>query len=228
MTIKLNILPPSVNNMSARVFLRAADLPFEEENVYGKTREPEYLEKIPSHLTPAVESSDLPRGVLWESCAIMSYLANKHGKEDLYPSDPERRAMIDSANFYHTGSLYPVLARAAYPRLGFGNYAGEVAATDLDDDVKETARKAAEDALPGLLDVYQRFFIQDGGFIGGDKPSIADIRLASTLEFLGVLDGEAPAWVGEYIGRMEKALGESYTGPAGDVRGYIEHVKSQS
>ena len=33
MTLKLNMLPPSVNNMSVRVFVRAAGLPYEEENV---------------------------------------------------------------------------------------------------------------------------------------------------------------------------------------------------
>ena len=36
MSLKLNMLPPSVNNMSVRVFVRAAGLPFEEENVWGK------------------------------------------------------------------------------------------------------------------------------------------------------------------------------------------------
>ena len=29
MSLKLNMLPPSVNNMSVRVFVRAAGLPFE-------------------------------------------------------------------------------------------------------------------------------------------------------------------------------------------------------
>ena len=38
MTLKLNMLPPSVNNMSVRVFVRAAGLPFEEENVWGQTQ----------------------------------------------------------------------------------------------------------------------------------------------------------------------------------------------
>ena len=39
---KLNILEPSVNNMCVRVFVRAAGLDFEEENVWGKTTSPEF------------------------------------------------------------------------------------------------------------------------------------------------------------------------------------------
>jgi glutathione S-transferase len=46
--MKLNMLPPSVNNMSVRVFVRAAGLPFEEENVWGQTKSDEYLSKFPT------------------------------------------------------------------------------------------------------------------------------------------------------------------------------------
>ena len=36
----LNILTPSVNNLTARIFVRAAGLDFEEKDVWGKTTEP--------------------------------------------------------------------------------------------------------------------------------------------------------------------------------------------
>ncbi len=64
-------------------------------------------------------------------------------------------------------------------------------------------------------------------FIGGAHPSIADIRLAATLEFLAVIDYPSPAWINEYKARIESALGAAYTEPAADVRGYIGWVKSQ-
>ena len=70
----LSILPPSVNNLTARIFVRAAGLEFEEQDVWGKTQEPEFLAKDPAHLTPMLEEGGLPRGSLWESCAIMQYL----------------------------------------------------------------------------------------------------------------------------------------------------------
>ena len=66
-----------------------------------------------------------------------------------------------------------------------------------------------------------------GAFIGGAKPSIDDIRLAATLEFLAVIDYALPAWAKTYMGAMEKSLGKAYAEPAADVRGYIAHVKSQ-
>ena len=47
MAMKLNMLPPSVNNMSVRVFVRAAGIPVEEENVWGQTQGEEYLSKYP-------------------------------------------------------------------------------------------------------------------------------------------------------------------------------------
>ena len=124
---KLSILTPSVNNLTARIFVRAAGLEFDEIDVWGKKDEPDFVRKDPAQLTPLLEESGLPRGSLWESCAIMQYLCNKHGLDDLYPTDPGERAMVDSAMFYLVGTLYPLLARATYPTLGFPQYAGEVA-----------------------------------------------------------------------------------------------------
>jgi glutathione S-transferase len=229
MTIHLHMLPPSVNNLTVRVFLRAAGLPFDEENAWGKTRTPEFMKKVPAHLTPAIETADHPRGAMWESCAIMMYLCNKHGLDRFYPSDAGRRALVDSANMYLTGTFYPLVARATYPRLGFASYAGEVAATDgAPDDLKTVARKAAEDALAEPLEVFRTYFVRDG-FIGdGDAPSIADIRLTCSLEFLALNDTPLPAWAKEYLGRVEKALGKAYSEPAADVRGFVEQCKSRA
>jgi glutathione S-transferase len=226
-TITLHVLKPSVNNMAARVFVRAAKLDFKEDDVYGKTRTPEFLKKNPAHLTPMIEGDGLPKGTLWESCAIMQYLANKHNLTAFYPTDPAKRAMVDSAMFYLIGTLYPLVSRATYPNLGFGQYPGEVGASNLDEKHKKEAQKAATDAIAEPLDVFHTFYMDGKPFIGGSSPSIADIRLAATLEFLAVVDYQLPAWAKTYMASMEKALGAAYSGPAGDVRGYIAYVKSQ-
>ncbi len=105
--LTLNVMKPSVNNMTVRVFLRAAGLEFTEEDVYGKTREPAFLDKCPAHMTPLLEVEGLPKDVLWESCAIMQYLCNRDGLTQFYPSEPAARAMNDSAMFYIIGTLYP-------------------------------------------------------------------------------------------------------------------------
>jgi glutathione S-transferase len=224
----LSILRPSVNNLTARIFVRAAGLDFEEIDMWGKKGTPEFLAKDPADLTPLLEEEGLPKGSLWESCAIMQYLCNKHGLERFYPSDPAQRAMVDSAMFYLLGTLYPLVARATYPVLAFPQYAGEVGASDADDDAKARAQADAAAALARPLEVYREFFLDGKTFIGGDSPSIADIRLAATLEFLRAIDYELPAWAEEYMSAMESALGDAYTEPASDVRGYVESVRSQA
>jgi glutathione S-transferase len=225
--IKLHIIKPSVNNLTARVFVRAAKLEFSEDDVYGKTRSEEFLAKNPAHLTPMMEAPGLPKGVVWESCAIMQYLCNKHHLDTFYPTDPEERAMVDSAMFYIVGTLYPYIARATYGALGFPQYAGEVGASDADATAKDKAQKAAAEAVGETLEVFKRFYLDGKIFIGGDHPSIADMRLAASLEFLKAIDYPYPAWAKTYMAAVAKALGEAYAEPAKDVEGYIAYVKGQ-
>jgi glutathione S-transferase len=225
--IKLHVIKPSVNNMTARVFVRAAKLDFTEDDVYGKTRTPEFSAKNPAHLTPMMEAPGLPKGVMWESCAIMQYLSNKHHLDKFYPTEPEKRAMVDSAMFYIVGTIYPYLARATYEALGFPQYAGEVGASDASPADKEKARKAAAEAVGETLAAFHKFFLDGKTFVGGDHPSIADIRLAASLEFLKVIDYPYPAWAKTYMAAVAKALGDAYAEPAKDVDGYIAYVKGQ-
>ena len=221
----LSILKPSVNNLTVRIFVRAAGLEYEEHDVWGKKSTPEFLAKDPADLTPLLEEEGLPKGSLWESCAIMQYLCNKHGLDQFYPRDPGERAMVDSAMFYLIGTVYPLLARATYPRLNFGQYPGEVATSDADDAMKEKARQDAEAALAMPLEAFQAHFLDGRPFVGGEHPSIADIRWAATMEFLRAIDYDLPAWAEDYLARMESALGEAYSEPAADVRGYVDSVK---
>jgi glutathione S-transferase len=214
--------------LTTRIFVRAAGLDFDEVDVWGRKSTPEFLAKDPADLTPLLEEAGLPKGALFESCAIMQYLCNKNGLDRFYPTDPGARAMVDSAMFYLIGTLYPLVARATYPTLGFPQYPGEVATSDADDAMKAKAQKDAEAALAGPLDVYRAFYLDGKRFIGGDSPSIADIRFAATLEFLRAIDYPFPDWAEEYMTAMEGALGDAYTEPAADVRGYVDHVKSQS
>ena len=224
--IKLHVIKPSVNNMTARVFVRAAKLDFTEDDVYGKTRTDDFLAKNPAHLTPMMEAPGLPKGVVWESCAIMQYLCNKHHLDKFYPTDPEKRAMVDSAMFYIVGTLYPYIARATYGALGFPHYPGEVGASDADAAEKDKAQKAAarrgrRDArrVPQVLsrrqDLHRR-----------RPPSIADIRLAaasnsSTSSTTTFPPGQRPTWPRSRGARRRlRRAGEGR-------RGYIAYVKGQ-
>ena len=115
----VNILKPSVNNLTVRVFMRAGGLDFDEVDVWGKSTGPDYIAKYPPHLTPSLEDPALPRGTLGESCAIMAYLCDKHGLDSFYPRDPAERAVVNNAMFYLIGTFYQLLTRATYPTLGF-------------------------------------------------------------------------------------------------------------
>ena len=183
--------------------------------------------RIPAHMTPMLEAKQLPKGGIWESCAIMQYLSNKHQITKFYPKAAAKRAMIDSAMFYIIGTLYPLVARATYPALGFPQYPGRSGRDSADAAHKAEAQKAALEAIAEPLEVFHKFYMDGKPFIGGAKPSIADIRLAATLEFLAVVDYKLPAWAKTYMSNMEKALGKAYTEPAGDVRGYIAYVKDK-
>ena len=226
--ITIHVLKPSVNNLTARIFVRAAGLDFEEVDAWGVTTSPEFMKMNPAHLTPTIEEAGLPKGALWESCAIMQYLCNKHGLTRFYPADPADRAMIDSAMCYLLATVYPLLARATYPALNFPQYPGEVGSSDAEPEAKAEAQRAAEAALAEPLEVYRTFFMDGKRFIGGSEPSLADMRLAASLEFLRAIDYDFPEWLSAYMSAMEEALGDAYTEPAGDVRGYIAHVKSQA
>jgi glutathione S-transferase len=206
--------------------MRAKGLDFEEVDVWGKKGTPDFLSKDPADLTPLLEEAGLPRGSLWESCAIMQYLCNKNGFDDLYPTDPAQRAMVDSAMFYLIGTLYPLVARATYGALSFPQYPGEVGSSEADDALKAQAQKDAEAALAKPLEVYHEFFMAGKPFIGGDHPSIADIRLAATLEFLRVIDYDLPGWAQEFMSAMESQLGDAYSEPAADVRGFVDSMKA--
>src|SRR6185437_1525183 len=95
------------------------------------------------------------------------------------------------------------------------------------DDVKAQAQKDAEAALAEPLEAF-RFFMEGRRFIGGDSPSIADIRLSATLEFLKAIDYDFPAWTKEYMAAVESALGDAYSEPAADVRGFVDSARAQA
>ena len=117
----LNILTPSVNNLTARIFVRAAGLDFEEEDIWGKTARAGVPGKYPAHLTPMLEGKG-SRGATWGRARDLPYLSNTHGSTSL-PHRSGRRAIVNNAKFYLIGTSIRCVARATYPTLGFPQYA---------------------------------------------------------------------------------------------------------
>ena len=133
--------------------------------------------------------------------------------------------MVDSAMFYLIGTLYPLLARATYPTLGFPQYPGEVAhlATPTT-TLKAKAQQDAEAALAEPLDVFHTFFLDGQPFIGGDQPvdrrhpAGRDARVPERDRL------RVPGWAEDYMAAMESALGDAYS-RAGGRRARLHRVR---
>jgi glutathione S-transferase len=59
---------------------------------FKSTRSPEFLALNPNGLVPVIQDGDI---VLWESNTICRYLAAKHERTDLQPSEPAARAVVE-------------------------------------------------------------------------------------------------------------------------------------
>jgi glutathione S-transferase len=68
----------------------------------GDLKKPDYLAINPNGKVPSLVDGDL---VLWESRAIMQYLATKKPGNTLWPSDPKRQADIARWQFWESSHL---------------------------------------------------------------------------------------------------------------------------
>ena len=59
---------------------------------YGLTNEPSFRAMNPNGLVPVIEDDGL---VIWESNAILRYLAARYGKDIFWSEDPRKRATVD-------------------------------------------------------------------------------------------------------------------------------------
>lgn len=95
-------------------------LPFEfvmtSQNKAAKA--PEYLSRVnPRGTIPAIDDDGV---VLWESHAILIYLAEKHGWSDLWPDDLVKRAAVNQyLHFHHRNTRELVIqwSRALWPSV---------------------------------------------------------------------------------------------------------------
>jgi glutathione S-transferase len=70
---------------------------------FGGNKEPEYLRLNPNSLVPTISDGGF---VLWESNAIVRYLAAKHGMGTLCPEDLAERADADRWMDWQMGTLW--------------------------------------------------------------------------------------------------------------------------
>lgn len=75
-----------------------AELGLEHERIdagfrYGVVDTPAYRAMNPNGKVPTIRDGDGPP--LWESGAILRYLANRHGTDPFWPTEPHARAQVD-------------------------------------------------------------------------------------------------------------------------------------
>ncbi|CAH1636155.1 unnamed protein product [Spodoptera littoralis] len=129
----------------------------------------DFLKINPQHTIPHLTDGNFQ---LSDSHAIITYLMNKYGKNsDLYPSDPQQRAMIDQKLHFDSGILYPALRENDEP-IFFGT------ATSLKPEGVAKIRSAYD---------FTEKFLTGSQWLAGNKLTVADISCVATVSTLNEL-----------------------------------------
>jgi len=169
--MKLYYDPVTVNcrKVVAGFGLLGAD--FEKSHVdyfQGGHKAPEYVRINPNAALPALVDGDF---TLWESNAILQYVADKNGAADYYPRDPKARADIHRWQLWESAHWFPscyvfLVENVVKPLLK--------AEPDRATIEKETPNWHR---LAGILDAR----LANQRWLCGDKVTIADISVAAPM-----------------------------------------------
>jgi len=158
---------PTPNGVKAAIMLEEIGLPYEVHRVaFDKNDQlsPEFLSLNPNNKIPAIIDPDGPGGrplPLWESGAILIYLADKTGK--LLPRDPALRYQAIQWLMFQMGGLGPMFGQLGF----FHKFAGK----DYEDKRPRDRYVAESKRLLAVLDKQ----LEGRDWIMGDEYTIADI-----------------------------------------------------
>jgi len=170
---------PTPNGRKVGVALEEMGLPYEAHRVTvsdADVKSPEFLSLNPNNKIPAIIDPDGPDGAplaLWESGAILIYLAEKSGK--FYGNSNRERAIINQWLMWQMGGLGPMLGQ-----LGFFV---KFASSKVEDPLPRERFIAEAKRLLAVLDGA----LEGKDWIAGDY-SIADMAIVPWLmglEFYG-------------------------------------------
>lgn len=174
-------------------------LPYEQE-LWGAgfqpTSDPAFLALNPNAMVPVIIEDD--GFTLWESNAICRYLAARHGRDDLLPSDLRARANVERWMDWQATDL-----NASW-RYAFQALVRKNAAFD---DTREIAASAAEwNRMMGILDAR---LAETGAFVAGADFTLADIGLglATHRWFATPIEHADLANVAAYYDRLSERPG---------------------
>lgn len=129
---------------------------------FGGTSSADYRAMNPNGRIPTIDDAGF---ILWESHAILRYLANREGADALYPRDPQARARADQWLDWqgaHQAQAVRDLVRMT------------IKADSAPDPVRLATAEAEADALFAILDQV----LVQSPYVAGADFTIADIPLA--------------------------------------------------
>src|SRR5579859_473206 len=115
--MKIYAFTPSPNCQKVLAVVRELALPVETIHVdifKGEAKTPAFLAKNPNGRVPVLEHDGL---VLWESNAILAYLASQQPIPSLLPTKPRERAEVDRWLFWQTAHLAPAVGKVAFEKI---------------------------------------------------------------------------------------------------------------
>jgi GST-like protein len=158
---------PTPNGVKVAIMLEETGLPYEVHRVAFDRNDqlsPEFLSLNPNNKIPAIIDPDGPGGrplPLWESGAILIYLADKTGK--LLPGDPALRYQAIQWLMFQMGGIGPMFGQVGF----FHKFAGK----DYEDKRPRDRYVAESKRLLAVLDRQ----LEGRDWIMGDEYTIADI-----------------------------------------------------
>jgi len=141
---------------------------------FGGNDDPDYRAMNPMGLVPTLRDGDV---VMFESQAILRYLAARYGDGDFWPADPAKRGPLDMWSEWAKTSLVPPLVYNVFWQLVRTPKAERSQAA-----IDEGAAKLK--TLAGIIDRR----LGAGPFLGGEKLCFADISLGGALYRYYTLD----------------------------------------
>lgn len=158
---------PTPNGVKASIALEELGLAYDAHTVpLNQTTIPPFLSLNPNNKIPAIIDPDGPGGEafgLWESGAILIYLAEKTDK--LLPTDPALKYETIQWLMFQMGGIGPMFGQYGY----FGVFAG----SEIDDP---RPRERYQTEAMRLLNVLEQR-LENRTWVMGDEYTIADIAI---------------------------------------------------
>ena len=145
---------------------------------FGVVNEPFYRKMNPNGRVPTIEDEGL---VLWESNAIVRYLAAKHGAGTLCPSDPKQRADADRWMDWATSTVAPAITPVFWGLIRT--------------PVEKRDPKAIEDGIEKLGQAFQVLeqSLEGRDYVAGKSFTMGDIPLGTFVYRWNALEVKRPS-----------------------------------